>query len=1834
MDEIATRMDKIKLEYKEIQDRMLEAMKILTDHSVSALAFDRTIECVVVGTEKKDEGIYTVEYESARFDAYAKKTDSYYENEMVLVQIPQNDFNNQKTILGRREDENAQSKAYNFQFPFDRFVPLKQLTSKIPAVDMGYHANDPKDGNSLLYEEAYFNNAYLNNNLVFAYENIGETILYGTKLGIKVDVQTLLAGYDAQEGDYGFQILIKGIRKDEDGEATQGASDLFYFTNDNMYGNPYNYLLPMEQQIIIDVSSYKSVEGIYIAFWQDFTNENGNIIGSFRDSYGELIPYVDDTLAGTGLSEIPPNIIFENLEVYIGISTDEVDKDTLFIYTYDDMKYGRDTTAPGEREQFDKKTIYLTWVRLSDDLKDSRAIDTTEELKEQGGNVYWYVHDPDWHPDNEEYDETIDSHRFGGLFWRPLMHFEDDMSIEVIPDIKRNKARYKAVVHYDGTYITSDIISFGNVVDVEGMAEDLARNDAYILRISTYKEDPESKMMTLVPDDALGNFFVYDENNNVLANDDNVLFSDVEYYMEVWAKSSIGEDGKPLYTRLSDFIEEVEEEGELVQKFAPFTIDWKFPEFQTMIQSFEEIQRSDAHFSQRTDEQFERDKITTRKFKIKRTYNIRYGDNDINAVMERNGQTFTMTKEMRFGQSGSLGCEFLPVIDIVSPTGNYYIDTNSTYQIKCTVYDRRGGLLAEEDRANCKFDWKAYGGISKPTYFTIGNSDGFAGNVISGRQSTCEPFVIEVTVTGAADYPLTVRRGLMICNNSSFIQTHDVQCPDRVEFRSDGQAPKYYHNNFSVQTLIADEETGSTKFVYPDWSISRTNFLELVRRQVEAQTYIAPDGEEYKGQQHTEYALGFNGVKITTGTALSSNGYPQQWTDKLLSDEYFVYIGFTYGGATVRQAIAFSRNMYASSLVNEWDGQSLSLDEENSAVIAKMIAAGSKDSKNRFTGVMMGDWSSKADESLDVPGIYGFSSGLQTFGFKQDGTGFIGPSGKGRIHFDGRNALISNSDRTCYINLNPVKLDRYTKTIVDETTKKVTYEMSDDIQSLVNESGFTQYFLYCQVPQKADTAEAWSIADFDPVSNQYIDKTWAKNFINPAETHKNYGYDFFLVDPNYGVVTSGGIYARYGVLGKNYPWIISDSGLTQKNFYGTIFLGNPEYVSKDINENSRFNYSHLEDIEPDFDINQNQGEEAKTKHGMYSMVFTDNLSRIRTGVRADGYLYTEYATIGNWHINDYEMFVPSRNIDAKEEFEFRKEYRETKTLANGAPSYTLDSMNLNSYGSFIAFDQGRLLIDGKNGLMGFTKRDRDNPDGNYFTEKLYTMLIDLKDGTINFAKDNPDEDPRAQIDGIEGIAYFAKKNIILSGENATMYLGSPVKVKDKTVSTQTQGTIYLGQVKILGISKNEANSAGTISVPSIRAGAVGNFNVNATEIEEFDFNLTDVPTSEDGSSEPSFAGGSLQLWKPTAYTTIDYSESGGSEIQSNGICYIGYVDDSITIKDMSTSLVGGGLNIGIGGDAVILQPGGTHTEGYLVGDWNLNAKNITAQTVIMDDGYIKEEEGYIKIASQWWVYKYVADPLWSSIVQVNNLAAKALDKAYYGINQANKAIGQAIVGAVPGNFSTSTTYNITLTRKNGGTLDIGPFLGQHSHMIEFSENGSSITLTMSDVGPTGQTASFNMAATQWYKDRLAAIYLKSETVPGGIGVSIQQTGEGGGSGSAVGTAGSNSTQISATLDTDGKKVTVSSSLGGQFDIALADFYTAAYNAGWAAAAAGCGRSNNTVTYPTSTVGQKASATAHWYDTHSAGVSKTYKTVTEADVGTRVIDSAEGVLYGTSYFYWT
>jgi hypothetical protein len=74
------------------------------------------------------------------------------------------------------------------------------------------------------------------------------------------------------------------------------------------------------------------------------------------------------------------------------------------------------------------------------------------------------------------------------------------------------------------------------------------------------------------------------------------------------------------------------------------------------------------------------------------------------------------------------------------------------------------------------------------------------------------------------------------------------------------------------------------------------------------------------------------------------------------------------------------------------------------------IGAGSKNDDNTFNGVLMGKIKDKTKEKEPAKhGLYGFNKGEEVFGFKEDGTAFIGKSSGGRIKFDGNNSTIKSA---------------------------------------------------------------------------------------------------------------------------------------------------------------------------------------------------------------------------------------------------------------------------------------------------------------------------------------------------------------------------------------------------------------------------------------------------------------------------------------------------------------------------------------------------------------------------------------------------------------------------------------------------------------------------------------------------------------------------------------------------------------------------------------------------------------------------------------------------------
>lgn len=158
---------------------------------------------------------------------------------------------------------------------------------------------------------------------------------------------------------------------------------------------------------------------------------------------------------------------------------------------------------------------------------------------------------------------------------------------------------------------------------------------------------------------------------------------------------------------------------------------------------------------------------------------------------------------------------------------------------------------------------------------------------------------------------------------------------------------------------------------------------------------------------------------------------------------FYEFIQLDNGNAYM--PIVYDYNIYSSSLVNKWDGKSLVADEKNNFVAANMMAVGSKNSNNQFSGILLGDYKGYADSSVaGLTGIYGFDKGEQAYAFREDGTAFIGKAGSGRIWFDGNKGIIAsnswfNSDGTLLENPGSgLKID------LDEAYLKAVRNSSND----------------------------------------------------------------------------------------------------------------------------------------------------------------------------------------------------------------------------------------------------------------------------------------------------------------------------------------------------------------------------------------------------------------------------------------------------------------------------------------------------------------------------------------------------------------------------------------------------------------------------------------------------------------------------------------------------------------------------------------------------------------------------------------------------------------------
>ena len=98
--------------------------------------------------------------------------------------------------------------------------------------------------------------------------------------------------------------------------------------------------------------------------------------------------------------------------------------------------------------------------------------------------------------------------------------------------------------------------------------------------------------------------------------------------------------------------------------------------------------------------------------------------------------------------------------------------------------------------------------------------------------------------------------------------------------------------------------------------------------------------------------------------------------------------------------IHFLLNKYGLANINQWDGNSVQVNQQGGYILAPQMGAGTKDNNNNFTGVLMGQVK-VADKNHPDVGLLGYADGERTFFLNSNnGSAIFGKAGIGQIIID------------------------------------------------------------------------------------------------------------------------------------------------------------------------------------------------------------------------------------------------------------------------------------------------------------------------------------------------------------------------------------------------------------------------------------------------------------------------------------------------------------------------------------------------------------------------------------------------------------------------------------------------------------------------------------------------------------------------------------------------------------------------------------------------------------------------------------------------------------------
>ena len=1014
----------------DINEQICKAVDIIVSKKLESINFDSTIIATIVDNSEAEQYKYICSNGSSQFVAYAKET-NYKINESVYVTIPNNDYDQQKIIIGKYVAKDA--KPYIFKQPFETIIDIS--------------------GNLIKTNEIIAQSLLANNENVDE-ENYDEITLWQTtfpegyagfdRLGLQAQFRSWIASYETSIGDYGLKLYISSdmgtaINKENPLKVTE-----IKFSSLNMYGNPYNFQSYMEQEAVYDISELGNIYKMQLVFYQTPK--------SFKDKNGNLIPYQTITK-----NRLPNNLFVKDPYICLGYNLSDFQDEQVIISTLDSKTYIIDDDISSSDIS---KYIRLRWLHKFEN-GDIQVVNESSKLSDY--DIRWYRYELG-SPSADEYS---------GVYWESVDDGNgNQFDYTLIPRKKHDEELIKAIVIYDGKSYVSNILTFTNEREV----------------INSATIDFLNGLSIVCEDNSYGNYCIYGQNNNLFDADQANRIRELQAYF------GFSEQGQS-----SDKLQEATK------------IVWEFPLYNSMIIldgfDYYKLIPLDGYYTnneisvnkqqgliQVTRYPDESGKINSKQdYRIQKTYNQTKVNNTVRCTITKNQIEYSASKDFTFGLMGTNGTDATVVIDFDDNKVALTADRDEALSLRAHLYDsthKEIDLNNIDLNLSCEWSWYKIHLNSDDSVQIKQRIQYDADGKQSGEDTTIDVnkcfiehlafsqlnnqfLILQVKIKGWGDYDLISYKAIPIRKNRQY---RNYIGPTDIVYNSSGYAD-YYKQPFELWWCDNLADIGDNDNV-----VDKT----LTIKAEDLQWQI---GNPFNEQSQYLGTIKNNILKPVYVYTKDSDPY----SIICKQDNDIVWI----------QPLVIIQNQYPSTTINKWDGKEISM--EGGVILTPAIAAGKKNKDdNTFSGVMIGAWGEKktddtASDITEQTGVYGFHHGAMSYAFKEDGTGFIGKSGNGRIIFNGDTGQIKSQ---LWDSLNAGMFLDMDNGIL-KLQKNSQYEQIDLTESTYEKN---KYYIFKTGYNKIPLNEKWTAAkdyylyqlnDLGLLSkNEFIEKQQSNNSLN------------------------------------------------------------------------------------------------------------------------------------------------------------------------------------------------------------------------------------------------------------------------------------------------------------------------------------------------------------------------------------------------------------------------------------------------------------------------------------------------------------------------------------------------------------------------------------------------------------------------------------------------------------------------------------------------------------------------------------------------------------------